>query len=74
MKSSLDVRRCIEPGCDKILSIYNRGPKCFFHSLDKEAQKELNQWPSLGDMPLCSSSLCGVDAHNTFSIYQGYRD
>ncbi len=69
-----EVRTCIEEGCGKVLSIYNPGPKCFFHSLEKSVQEELNQSPSLPDMSSCSSGPCGVDAHSTFSTYEGYRD
>jgi len=66
--------KCSEEGCDRILSFYNPGPKCFFHSLDKEAQEELNQSPSRPEITLCSSGPCGIAAHKTFLRYDGYKE
>lgn len=39
------LRRCIEPGCAKILSRYNRSNKCYRHQLsptERRARREAN--------------------------------
>lgn len=66
-------RRCNE--CRKLLSIYNEGPKCYFHSLDKKTQKDLNkEAPSPEPFCLCGSGPVGIAAQLTFMRYDGYVD
>jgi len=66
-------RICEESGCEKILSIYTKGPKCRFHSASKERQailKAMGKHPSHHGS-LCTSGPWGNAAHVTFMRYEG---